>query len=162
MAAFKFRLARVLGWYRKQGQLEEDRLRITLGEFSRAEAAIAELQQSRRTVERNIVDAAFVSATDLAALEAYRASSRREELALQNTRTKISKRIEEHRSRLKALRTRIRLLEKLGERRLAEHTTAEERELEELAADAFRAASFHLSNDGRAYDCPAPDERYRS
>jgi len=142
MAAFKFRLARVLGWYRKQGQLEEDRLRACLAEMARADAHLAQLLESRRKVERDVVDARFVNAPDLAALDGYRERSRRDEQALHDTRARIKLRAEEHRTRLMALRTRIRLLEKLSERRLAEHLTEEERELEELAADAFRAASF--------------------
>lgn len=143
MPAFKFRLARVLGWYRKQGQLEEDRLRATLAELTRTEAGIVHLRESRTTVERGVVDAEFVQAPDLAALDRYRERSRRDELALEETCARIKKRIVEHHTRLRAMRTRIRLLEKLGERRLTEHVIAEDRELEELAADAFRAASFH-------------------
>jgi hypothetical protein len=88
-----------------------------------------------------------VQATDLAALQGYREWSRREELALHGTLATIKARVEEHRKHLKVLRTRIRLLEKLGERRLAEHIITEERELEELAADAFRATSFHSRDE---------------
>lgn len=143
MPAFKFRLARVLGWYRKQGQLEEDRLRVTLAELARTEAGIVELRESRTIVERGVVDAEFVRAEDLAALDRYRGRSRRNELALEEARARVKNRIAEHHTRLRAMRTRIRLLEKLGERRLAEHVIAADRELEELAADAFRAASFH-------------------
>ena len=57
MPAFKFRLARVLGWFRKQGQLEEDRLRVTLAELTRTEAGIVNLRESRTSVERGVVDA---------------------------------------------------------------------------------------------------------
>ncbi len=143
MPAFKFRLARVLGWFRKQGQLEEDRLRVTLAELTRTEAGIVNLRESRTSVERGVVDAESLRAEDLAALDRYRDRSRRDELALEETRARVKNRIAEHHTRLRALRTRVRLLEKLGERRLAEHVIAADRELEELAADAFRAASFH-------------------
>jgi hypothetical protein len=143
MAAFKFRLARVLGWYRKQGQLAEDRLRAAMAELTRTEEATQQLRESREKVERSIVEAESVEASDLAALHGYREGSRREELALEQTRAGIKKCIVDHRSRVTALRTRIRLLEKLRDRRLGEHILAEERELEELAADAFRSASFH-------------------
>jgi hypothetical protein len=143
MAGFKFRLARVLVWYRKQGQLAEDRLRAAIAELTRTEEAIAHLRESREKVERGIIEAVSVDASELAALHSYREGTRRQELAMEQSKSGINKRIIEHRTRVTALRTRIRLLEKLADRRLGEHVVAEERELEELAADAFRSASFH-------------------
>ena len=139
MPAFKFRLARVLGWYRKQGQLAEERLRAVVADLARADESITHLRQSREKVERGIVESESIEASDLAALHGYREGSKREELALEQTRAGIKKCIVERRARVTALRTRIRLLEKLCDRRLGEHIIAEERELEELAADAFRS-----------------------
>ncbi|HWE52214.1 MAG TPA: hypothetical protein VG273_20635 [Bryobacteraceae bacterium] len=143
MAAFRFRLARVLGWYRKQCQLAEDRLRAASAELTRVEESIQRLCESRIAVDRGIVDAEYVEASDLAALHGYREGSRREESALQQNRAGIKKSILERRAEVTSLRTRIRLLEKLSERREGEHIAAADRELEELAADAFRSASFH-------------------
>jgi hypothetical protein len=142
MQAFKFRLARVLDWYEERCRLEEDRLRLTLADLGRVEAATRNIQESRKAVERSILEAVSVQVADLVALQGYRERSRREELAQQKTRERLQNFLIELRGRITALRTKIRLLEKLRERRLAEHTAAEERELEELAADAFRAASF--------------------
>jgi hypothetical protein len=142
MPAFKFRLARVLDWYRKLSRLEEDRLRVIVDNLARAEEAIVQLRESRKIVERGVVDADFVQATDLAALDRYREHSRRGEMELERTRVRVEGLVVERRALVKALRVRIRLLEKLGERRLAEHVSAEGHALEELAADAFRAASF--------------------
>ena len=140
--AFQFRLHRVLAWYEKRCQLEEDRLRVILNDISRVESEIETLQQSREAIGRNIVESQSVSAADFAALASYRDGSRRQELAMEQNKTRLEAILLEQRSRVMALRTKIRLLEKLRERRVAEHLADEQRQLEELAGDVYRAATF--------------------
>ena len=53
----------------------------------------------------------------------------------------------EQQSRVNVLKTKIRLLEKLRDRRVSEYRAEEQRQLEELAADAYRAASFRQGMD---------------
>jgi flagellar biosynthesis chaperone FliJ len=142
MQAFKFRLARVLDWYGKRCRLEEDRLRVIFADISRTEAAIRNIRESRKAVERNLVEAKSVLVADLIALQGYKERSRREELAQEKIRGRLEIAVQEVRARVRELRTKIRLLEKLRERRLEEYTIAFDRELQELAEDAFRAASF--------------------
>ena len=48
MQAFRFRLARVLDWYGERSRLEEDRLRLTLADLARADAAIRKIRESRQ------------------------------------------------------------------------------------------------------------------
>jgi hypothetical protein len=140
--AFQFRLHRVLSWYQKRCQLEEDRLRVILNDISRVETDIERLQQSRDGIERSIVESDSVAAADFAALAGYREGSRRDELAMEQNKTRLEGILVEQRSRVMALRTKIRLLEKLRERRVAEHVADEQRQLEELAGDVYRASAF--------------------
>jgi hypothetical protein len=147
MPAFQFRLARVLSWYQKECQLEEDRLRVIAIDIGRVESDAVKVRETRNSVDLGIAGLNSVTAAELAALHGYRAGSRREELALEQKRVVLESRLTEQRTRVKELQTRIRLLEKLRERRLVEHVAGEQHELEELAADAFRAASFRSGNE---------------
>jgi hypothetical protein len=145
MATFQFRLARVLEWYQKRTRLEEDRIRVLLADLERMTAGIANIRASREAVEKSLLNEGSMQAADFLALSGYRQRSRREEGALEQTRTRTEGVLVEQRARVKALRTRVRLLEKLRERRIAEFRLAEDHELEELAADSFRAAAFRAN-----------------
>jgi flagellar export protein FliJ len=147
MEPFRFRLARVLDWYGKRGRLEEDRLRLILANIVRVDDSIRRIRESRKEAERNLLQLSSLQAADLMALDGFRERSHREETAQQQARVRLEKSVEEQRARIKDLRTRIRLLEKLRERRLADHTVLVDRELEELAGDAFRAASFRSGRE---------------
>ena len=140
--AFQFRLHRVLTWYQKRCQQEEDRLRVILNDISRVETDIEALQQSREAIERSVVESKSLAAADFSALAGYREGSRRNELAMEENKRRLEGILTDQRSRVMVLRTKIRLLEKLSERRLAEHVADEQKQLEELAGDVYRAATF--------------------
>jgi hypothetical protein len=149
MPAFQFRLARVVSWYQKQRQLEEDRLRVIAGDIGRVESEAIRIRESRDAVDLGIVGSNSVTAAELVALHGYREGSRKEELALEQKRAVLESSLTKQRIRVKDLHTRIRLLEKLRERRYVEPVAVEQRELEDLAADAYRAASFRSVNELR-------------
>lgn len=142
MTPFRFRLARVLGWYQKQCELEESRLHACSAAVIEVAAEIARSQTARAALEKEMVESASPRAADLVAMEFYRQRAKRDELRLQEEFQKRQRALEAQRTVLEAARLRVRLLEKLRERRQSEYTGAVDRELEELAADAFRAASF--------------------
>jgi flagellar biosynthesis chaperone FliJ len=71
------------------------------------------------------------------ALGLYRLGATKRELELNGVRDRCAAEVEAQRLKLQAADRRVRLLEKLRERRVAEYTYAETRELEELASDAF-------------------------
>jgi hypothetical protein len=76
------------------------------------------------------------------------ALSRYRRRALQDERRLAAERIRCQRERdaqlvvVQSARRRVRLIEKIRERKLTEYTVEADRELEELAADAFRSARF--------------------
>jgi len=139
MQAFRFRLERVLEWYTRQYELEERRLTACLAALTDAKAAIAALLAERLAVERDMIARKEISARDFAALGLYRLGARKRELELNSVRERCEADVEAQRLKLRAAERRVRLVEKLRERRLAEYTYAETRELEELASDAFFA-----------------------
>ena len=139
MKAFRFRLEKVLEWYTRQYELEERRLTEMLAALADAKAAIAALLAERLSVEREMLSRQSIPANEFAALGLYRLGVRKRELELNGARERCQAAVEAQRLKLRAAERRLRLVEKLRERRLTEYTYAETRELEELASDAFFA-----------------------
>jgi flagellar export protein FliJ len=139
MQTFRFRLAKVLEWYTRQYELEERRLTACLAAVADAKAAIASLLAERLSVESEMLSRKSIPANDLAALGLYRLGVKKRGLELDGARERCQAEVEAQRLKLRAAERRLRLVEKLRERRVAEYTYAENRELEELASDAYFA-----------------------
>jgi flagellar export protein FliJ len=139
MQSFRFRLAKVLEWYTRQYELEERRLTACLAALADAKADIASLLAERLSVESEMLSRKSIPANDLAALGLYRLGAKKRELELHGVRDRCQAEVEAQRLKRQAAERRLRLVEKLRERRAAEYTYAETRELEELASDAFFA-----------------------
>jgi flagellar biosynthesis chaperone FliJ len=129
MQTFRFRLEKVREWYTRQYEEEERRLTVCLAALADARKAIASLQAERLSIERDVLSRPAIPARDFVALGLYRLGAKKRELGLNGVRDRCEGEVER----------RVRLLEKLRERRVAEHVYAETRELEELASDAFFA-----------------------
>ena len=139
MKRFHFRLDKVLEWYTRQYEEEERRLAACLAALAEAHRAMAALQVERLKVEKDVVSQAQIAARDFVALGLYRLGVRKQEAELDEARARCESDVEAQRGRLQEAQRRVRLLEKLRGRRLAEHSYAEGRELEELASDAYFA-----------------------
>jgi flagellar export protein FliJ len=139
MPAFRFRLEKVLEWYTHQYELEERRFTVCMAALTAAKQALAALQAERITIEQDVVSRAAIPGRDFAALGLYRLGAKKREVDLQAALDQCEADVIAQRLRLQAAERRVRLLEKLRERRLTEHVYAETRELQELAADAFFA-----------------------
>jgi flagellar export protein FliJ len=137
MQTFRFRLARVLEWYTRQYELEERCLTACLAALADAKAAIASLLAEHLSVEREMLSRKSIPANEFAALGLYRLGVKKRGVELDGVRERCQADVEAQRLKLRAAERRLRLVEKLRERRLAEYTYAESRELEELASDAF-------------------------
>jgi len=139
MKAFQFRLQRVLEWRRLLLEREEIELQhqlAALAEIDRARQAILGAKDRAEAEMRALPD---LSGADLAALDAFRdlVEKRVAEIALQ--RADREKQVAAQRAAMLEARRRYRLLERLKERRLEEWRAAGEKELENLAADAYTA-----------------------
>ncbi|HUI55971.1 MAG TPA: hypothetical protein VLY04_13440 [Bryobacteraceae bacterium] len=137
MKAFRFRLDRVLDWYQRQCELEERRFADCLAALAEARKSIARLQAERLAIERDVVSRASIPARDFVALGLYRLRAKKQEIELNEERGRREAAVEAQRKILQAAQRRLRLVEKLKDRRFAEWTYAESRELETLAADAY-------------------------
>jgi flagellar biosynthesis chaperone FliJ len=139
MQRFQFRLDRVLEWRRKQCQMEEKRLADCLALVRAAKRKVAQLQAERAAVERELLERSAIPAADFLNLGRYRVRADKEETEAAEERRQRLLSAAEQRARVQRTRQRVRLLEKMRDRRLEEHTAAAGRELENLAAEAYLA-----------------------
>src|SRR5579871_3754483 len=127
MQTFRFRLAKALEWYAHQFEAEERRLAVCLAALADARQAIVALQAEKLSVERDVVSRTSIPSRDFVALGLYRLGVKQKELELSAERDRCEAAVEAQRLKLQAAQRRVRLLEKLRERRLTEHTYAETR-----------------------------------
>jgi flagellar biosynthesis chaperone FliJ len=139
MAAFRFRLARALDWYRQQCEIEESRLASCLAFLDEAMGRIARLEAERLAVDREMALRSSIHGSDVAALGRYRLGAEQTAARLERERAQRQEAVNQQRARVEAARRKLTLIEKLRERRFAEHRQVEEHELETLAAESFLA-----------------------
>lgn len=142
MPPFRFRLAKALEWYGEKCRLEEDRLREKVAALNRSQAELARASEARLIVERELLQTAVLPAAELLALSRYRRRALQDERRLAGERLRCERERDAQLVVVQAARRRVRLIEKIRERKLTEYTVEADRELEELAADAFRSARF--------------------
>ena len=140
MVPFRFQLERVLEWYRTQASLEEERLRLCA---NAAAHAVAEMEHHRRDSlarQMEVLRSAKIQASELAALGAFRRRAKQLDRELGEKCQKTGQALEQQRGVAMVAQRRLRLIEKLRDRRLAEHEYETARELEALASETFLAA----------------------
>jgi flagellar export protein FliJ len=139
MRSFQFRLDRVLDWYQNQFQIEQARLGVAMTAQDRAQQNLARFHAECLGVERDIIGRHEIPARDFAALGLFRLRARKTEIELTQCVQRAETAVRDQLQRLQDAQRRVRLLEKLRDRRKAEHRYLEEKELEDLAAEAFLA-----------------------
>lgn len=140
MAAHRFRLARALEWYREQSRLEASRLFACDDAATKARAEIDRHREGCRTLEMDVIRSRAIEARELSALESWRHSAKAVTTSLDGDFRRKQGELERQRAVTLEAQRRLRLTEKLRDRRLAEHTYQADRELEELASDSYLAA----------------------
>lgn len=139
MEPYRFSLARVLDWRRRQQQIEEEALAALLAERHALDRARldAEREASRLRAEPR-EDGSHV-ASELAAAADYRQVLRRRSAQLLRQREQCGSRIAAQRERLLEARRRVRLLERLEAAQRRQWEAAFAREQETLATDLYLA-----------------------
>lgn len=152
MGPFRFRLARVMDWYEKQSQLEAERLRMCAEQVIRTQKEIEEHQKNVLAHQMELLAKPNPDPHELAALGPFQKKAKRQEHKLRQKLHKNEEETERQRAVSQAAQRRVRLIEKLRERRLAEHEYEFNRELEELASEAFLARYARALTDPPAVD----------
>lgn len=139
MRSFHFPLERILAWRRMEFEAEEARLGVLAAEEMRLEAARVAILASWDRAGRQLLAAASVDGSDLAALGGYRSRLEREREVNTRQRQEASGRTACQRVKVMEAHRRVRLLEKLRQRRFEEWRVGWNRETENFAGEAFLA-----------------------
>ena len=139
MTPFRFRLQRVLDFRNVQFQLAES-------EYQRASAKVRSIQAQQATLayrksetRKSFVKLPEVSGRDIAPLSGWLRWTEGRRTLLAGMEQAAMQEVAKRRTILTEAQRKVQLLEKLRDRRKGEWQTAFDRELEEQAADAFRA-----------------------
>jgi flagellar FliJ protein len=136
---FVFRLESVLRWRRSLFEQEQNRLHALVAERDAILLRLKDLEELRQRAEQALLEAPAVTGSELAALEAYRRRLNLERARKQQELADCEARIEAQRQRVLEAQRRVRLLERLRERRFSEWEAELNRELEALAAESYLA-----------------------
>lgn len=137
--AFRFRLARVLEWYDRLYQIEATRLQKCADQAASAHMALARHQESRLATRQQTLKLESLQGNDLRALEVHRQFAIRHEAQLLRHCQSAEKILGTQRSVTLSAQRRVRLVEKLRDRKHADFEYLASRELEETAADSWLA-----------------------
>ena len=139
MRSFQFRLDRVLDWYHNQYHVEQARLAEAMAALDNARQNLTRFHAECLAVERDIVGRREIPGRDFPALGLFRLRAKKTEVELAQALEVRETAVRDQMQRVQDAQRRLRLLEKLRERRLTEHQYLENKELEDLAAEAFLA-----------------------
>jgi flagellar export protein FliJ len=139
MQPFRFRLEKVLEWRRTQLELEEENYRRHTAVLAEIDRRRAELEASGIAAEQVLRAWNPVSAGELEALGHFRVHVRAKEIEMLVPRAEAQRRLAAQEAVLLEARRRLRLLEKLKERKLSQWRAAAAKELDEMAAEAYLA-----------------------
>lgn len=139
MKKFEFRLRRVLDLRRQQAEIERAKLENLSGLLTRIEAEKATAASRIDAARAHVKHGPSSAGEDLLALSHYETHIAAYRLKLDAKKAHVNKLLVEQRAALSEAERKVKLLEKLEARSLTDWSAAFNKELEELAADAFTA-----------------------
>jgi len=139
MKSFQFPLEKALEWRRTQLELEEAKHKREIAAVAAIDRRQAEVEASGVRAETEVRRWNPIESGDLAALAHYRLKVKAEEAALARHRSYAAQKLAAQQKQMMEARRRCRLLERLKERRLAEWSSARDKELDEIAAESYLA-----------------------
>ncbi len=139
MQRFRFRLQRVLEWQQRLCDVESDKLSKCIAELARVEESLQDLEARRAAVEQAFLAEQALGPADLTALAEFRRVTVTGQLALESERQRRHEAVVAQRECFFAENRKLRILEKLRERALREHSLALDREVEALSLESYLA-----------------------
>jgi flagellar export protein FliJ len=136
MIPFRFRLQRVLDWRRTELEMEEIKFKRQTAALADLDRARAELEAAGVKAEVQVRDWRPLAGRDLAALGNFRLFVKMKERDIATRRAECQEKLNAQQRVMLEARRRCRLLERLKERRFSEWDLAQNRELEQLAAES--------------------------
>ena len=139
MKSFRFPLERVLHWRKMRQRAEEEKLARLENHLSMLLHREKQIQALQIKSETEVLNRPTVSGADLKALSAFRLRLEQEKIKIREQQVRCAEQIKLQRLNLLKARQEYRVLEKLKEKRHEIWTYEHERELENLASEAFLA-----------------------
>lgn len=141
MKSFHFRLDRVLDWRRTELEMEENRLRKMHATLAAIDRERAGLESTCDQACRALLARASVDGAELQLLSGYRTAVKLQCARLDQQRREGEKAAAEQQQRLMAARRKLRLLENLKDRRLAEWKYETDRQIEADVTPSVKRSS---------------------
>lgn len=139
MKKFEFRLRRVLDLRRQQAEVERARMQQLSALLNRIETEKINATGRMDAARAHVKHGPSSAGEDLIALSHYETHIINYRLKLDARKAEIAKQLADQRLKVSEAERKVKLLENLEARSLTEWTAANNKELEELAADAFTA-----------------------
>jgi beta-glucosidase-like glycosyl hydrolase len=136
MKGFQFRLERVLSWRRTQLTLAEAKAEQLKGALCAIDTAMMELARRRTASQEHVSQASVVSGVELEMLERSRVWTIREERRLAARKLEVQRAIEDQERCVSEARRRVKLVERLKERKHQIWQEEADRESDELASES--------------------------
>jgi flagellar export protein FliJ len=154
MKQFEFRLQRVLELRSQQADNERARLQSLSNGRVRLTRDRDNLVQQRSSAAAGVRSATSISGSDLSALASFDRYLQKRRTVLDKQLAQLEQQIALQTAALRDAERRVKLLEKLKQRRLADWTTERDKELETAAAESYLA---RFLNERRASARIEPD-----
>lgn len=153
MKAFEFRLQRIADFRRQQADVAKTRLQELLAEMQCLEDERRSLEEQRHEARNSVTGQSNLRGEDLFALASFQEYLGRRLKELNQKQSELASKIEKQRDAVIEAERKVKLLERLKDRKFQEWRAASDRELDELAADshmarlaAQRTAAFRTAN----------------
>lgn len=138
--AFRFSLAKVLDWYDRRYKIESDSLQNCIERVVQAQRKWVSSKDARAQQEAQSRQLQNLSGLDLAALEKWRVVAIAKEARLQTLVHAAERERDDQRLRTTEAQRKLRLVERLRDRKRSESDYILTKQLEELANDSHLAA----------------------
>jgi flagellar export protein FliJ len=139
MKAFAFPLQRILEYRRQQAGVEQTRLETLLRQVRELDDEIATLASQKAQLRDDIRSGNLAAGYELGAASRFEAFLSRQQMQLEKRKAEAQASSENQRRVAVEAQRKVKLLERLRDRRMTEWTAACDRELEEIAAESHLA-----------------------
>jgi hypothetical protein len=142
MKKFQFALERVRQWREQQAEIEEERLGALLAERSRIQCEMTRWEAEKSDADKALVSFSILEASQLAALDQWRAHLGRERVRLDAWLADCGRRIAAQQQAVLEAQRRARLLERLKQRGFEQWRRGVDRDQDQLATEIHLATHF--------------------
>jgi flagellar export protein FliJ len=137
--AFRFPLDRALHIRRAQFEIEQAKLQLMTREREQLEIKVTEIVTEAATARRTLATQALLVPGEISTMPDYQRGTKQMLLKLEQQKVDLARRSQEQKRQTLEAERRVKLLEKLREKRFGEWETQMEKDQEAFTADAYLA-----------------------